>query len=272
MFNDRMRTNFDMINAPNGFTGWSQTCVLQDMVDAYEMADGAMPTEADYAQGNTPWMNREPRFYASIVCDGQIFRGREIEFWVSSTGVTGGLDSRFGIDNWNVSKSGYTMRKFMDESITSVGYYTISKQPWIYIRLAEMYLNYAEAMFELGNEGVAREYINEIRKRARGGDPGVLPDVAATGAELQERIRHERRIEMAFEDHRYFDVRRWKIAEITENRPARMIETVRDAVTGEKTYEIKVLQERRFFPQHYLMPVSRTERERAPQLEQNPNY
>ena len=272
VFNDQMRTDFDRNTSPNGFNGWSQTSVLQDMVDAYEMADGSMPTEADYAPGNTPWQNREPRFYASIVCDGQLFRGREIEFWVSSAGGASGMDSNLGIDSWNASKSGYTMRKFMDESITTINNNTISKQPWIYIRLAEMYLNYAEAMFELGDEVAAREYINEIRKRARAGDPNVLPDIVATGEALREKIRHERRIELAFEDHRYFDVRRWKIAEETDNKPARRMVIVRDDVTLEKTYTIEVLQERKFFPQHYLMPISRSEIQRAPQIEQNPGY
>ena len=272
IFNDIMRTNFDRNTSPNGFNGWSQTSVLQNLVDAYEMADGTMPSETEYTKGNTPWLNREPRFYASIVCDGQIFRGREIEFWVSSGSGASGIDSNLGIDSWNASKSGYTMRKFMDESLTTVNYNTISKQPWIYIRLAEIYLNYAEAMFELGNESVAREYINEIRKRAREGDPNVLPDIVASGEALREKIQHERRIELVFEDHRYFDVRRWKIADITDNKPAMRLVIVRDDVTLEKTYTIEVLQERQFFPQHYLMPISRTEIQRAPQIEQNPGY
>ena len=272
MFNDQMRTDFDRNTSPNGFNGWSQTSVLQDMVDAYEMADGSMPTGADYAKGNTPWQNREPRFYASIVCDGQKFRGREIEFWVSSAGGASGIDSNLGIDSWNASKSGYTMRKFMDEGITTVNNNTISKQPWIYIRLAEMYLNYAEAMFELGNESEARLYINKIRERARGGNPNVLPDITVSGEALRAKIQHERRIELAFEDHRYFDVRRWKIADVTENKPARRMVIVRDDATLEKTYTISVLQERKFFPQHYLMPISRTEIQRAPQIEQNPGY
>jgi len=272
VFNDVMRHDFDRNTSPNGFTGWSQTSVLQDMVDAYEMADGTMPTEADYAPGNTPWQNREPRFYASIVCDGQLFRGREIEFWVSSAGGASGMDSNLGIDSWNASKSGYTLRKFMDESITAINNNTISKQPWIYIRLAEMYLNYAEAMFELGDEGEARKYINEIRKRARAGNPDVLPDITVSGEALREKIRHERRIELAFEDHRYFDVRRWKIADVTDNKPARRITIVRNDATREKTYTIEVLQERKFFPQHYLMPILRNEIQRAPQIEQNPGY
>ena len=272
IFNDEMRTNFDRNSSPNGFNGWSQTSVIQNMVDAYEMADGTMPKEDEYAPGNTPWQNRDPRFYASIVCDGQIFRGREIEFWVSSGAGASGIDSNLGIDSWNATKSGYTLRKFMDESILTVNNNTISKQPWIYIRLAEMYLNYAEAMFELGNEDEARKYINLIRNRARAGNPDILPDITVSGQALKEKMQHERRIELAFEDHRFFDVRRWKIAEVTDNLPARRLVIVRNETTLEKTYTIELLQERKFFPQHYLMPISRSELQRAPQIEQNPGY
>lgn len=271
-FNSEYGHSFDWTDSPNGFTGWSRTCVLQDMVDAYEMADGSMPTEDQYEKG-TPWQNREPRFYASIVCDGQVFRGREIEFFVSSTGnrAESGKDSEYGIDDWNASKTHYTIRKFMNENLRSA-WNDKSAQPWIYFRLGEMYLNYAEAMFHLGDEQTARDYINKIRERARGRDHDVLPDVTASGDDLLKKIQHERRIELAFEDHRFFDVRRWKIAEETENKPARKITIVRDDVTKLKTYKIEVLQERKFLPQHYLLPIPRTEIQRNSLLQQNPNY
>lgn len=271
-YNSEYGHSFDWTDSPNGFTGWSRTCVLQDMVDAYEMVDGSMPTEDQYTNG-TPWQNREPRFYASIVCDGQEFRGREIEFYVSSTGNRAecGMDSEYGIDDWNASKTHYTIRKFMNESLRDP-WNDKGAQPWIYFRLGEIYLNYAEAMFHLGDEQTARNYVNKIRERARGGQENVLPDVTASGDELLKKIQHERRIELAFEDHRYFDVRRWKIAEVTENKPARKITIVRDDVTKVKTYKIEVLQERKFLPQHYLMPIPRTEIQRNSLLEQNPNY
>lgn len=271
-FNTEFGHSFDWTDSPNGFTGWSRTCVLQDMVDAYEMADGSAPTEQQYIDGK-PWLNREPRFYASIVCDGQEFRGREIEFFISSTGnrAQSGKDSELGIDDWNASKTHYTIRKFMNESLRNP-WNDKGKQPWIYMRLGEIYLNYAEAMFELGDEATARLYINKIRERARGASTNVLPDITATGTQLFSKIQHERRIELAFEDHRFFDVRRWKIAEITENKPARRISIIRNDQTKVKTYKIDVLQERKFFPQHYLLPIPRDERQRNPLLEQNPDY
>jgi len=142
-FNTEFGHSFDWTDSPNGFTGWSRTCVLQDMVDAYEMEDGSMPSAQQYVDGK-PWEGREPRFYASVVCDGQQFRGREIEFYVSSTGnrANSGKDSEFGIDDWNASKTHYTIRKFMDESLRNP-WNDKSAQPWIYMRLGEIYLNYA---------------------------------------------------------------------------------------------------------------------------------
>ncbi|TDQ77933.1 RagB/SusD family nutrient uptake outer membrane protein [Sphingobacterium yanglingense] len=271
-FNTEFGHSFDWTDSPNGFTGWSRTCVLQDMVDAYEMADGSMPKSQDYVDG-VPWLNREPRFYASVVCDGQQFRGREIEFYISSSGnrALSGMDSEFGIDDWNFSKTHYTIRKFMNESRRNP-WNDKGDQPWIYFRLGEIYLNYAEAMYQLGDETTARSYINKIRERARGGNNAVLPDITVSGNTLHEKIQHERRIELAFEDHRFFDVRRWKIAEITENKPARKVSIIRDDNTNKKTYKIEVLQERKFFKQHYLLPIPRSEIQRNILLEQNPDY
>lgn len=271
-FNTEFGHSFDWTDSPNGFTGWSRTCVLQDMVDAYEMEDGSIPSAQQYVDGK-PWEGREPRFYASVVCDGQQFRGREIEFYVSSTGnrANSGKDSEFGIDDWNASKTHYTIRKFMDESLRNP-WNDKSAQPWIYMRLGEIYLNYAESQYQLGNEEAARTYINKIRERARGGKAGILPAITSTGAALLGKIQQERRIELAFEDHRFFDVRRWKIAEQTENKPARKITIVRDDQTKKKSYKIEVLQERKFFPQHYLLPIPRSEIQRNALLKQNPSY
>lgn len=139
---------FDWTNTPNGWTGWSATCVLQEMVDSYEMEDGSMPDPSMYVTATEdPWKGREPRFYASIVCDGQNFRDGVVDFWINEDGQTGGKDSEYGTDNWNKSDTHYTIRKFMDESLTAP-WEDKGSQPWIYCRLAEVYLNYAEALCE----------------------------------------------------------------------------------------------------------------------------
>lgn len=261
---------FDWENSPNGFTGWSATCPLQDMVDSYEMEDGSMPTP-DLYKTDDPWKNREPRFYHSILCDGQEFRGREIEFWTASDpeGLNG-VDTEYGPEGWNTSKTGYTIRKFMNESLTNA-WVDKCTQPFIFSRLGEIYLNYAEAMYHIGDEATARKYVNLIRERAREGKD-VLPDITVSGDELLKKIQHERKIELAFEEHRYYDVRRWKIAEQTENKTERRIHIVKDLATGKKSYSFVDVQERKFLPQHYLMPIPRSEIQKNPLLEQNPYY
>ena len=265
---------FDWENTPNGWGGYSATCVTQEMVDSYEMADGTMPDKAWYTNGTTanPWENRDPRFYASIVCDGQQFRDRTIEFWVNEDGKTGGNDSEYGRDNWNHSKTHYTIRKFMDESLLRSWSYK-GKQPWIYCRLAEIYLNYAEAMFWDGKEDIARTYVNYVRERARGGNPDIVPDVTESGDALWKRIQNERKIELAFEEHRFFDVRRWKIAEDTQVGQFHGVRITKMA-DGSKKYEVVNVGNKRNFvaPNHYLLPIPNYERRKNTAIEQNPGY
>ncbi len=272
LYTSEYTNNFDWENSPNGMTGWSATCVLQNMVDSYEMEDGTMPDPSKYAVATSnPWAGRDPRFYASIVCDGQSFRGEVADFWVNEDGKTGGKDSEFGTDNWNHSKTHYTIRKFMDESLKTP-WSDKGSQPWIYCRLAEMYLNYAEAMYHCGYEEVARQYVNLIRARARGGKAGILPDITATGQALLEKIQHERKIELAFENHRFFDVRRWKIAETTDNVDATGIQIIKKS-DGTKSYKIVFVDTRKFIaPNHYLVPVPNSEIRKNNKLEQNPGY
>ncbi len=263
---------YDWQNTPNGWSGYSATCVLQEMVDSYELENGMLPDSSVIYKNATsdPWVGRDPRFYASIVCDGQNFRNGVVDFWVNEDGKTGGSDSEFGVDAWNYSKSHYTIRKFMNESLTGI-WRDKGNQPWIYCRLAEVYLNYAEAMFQLGKEDVAREYVNKIRFRARGGKAGILPDVTESGDALLERIQRERKVELAFEEHRFFDVRRWKIADKTENGDVHGI-NITLMKNGDKKYKIFPLQKREFKSQHYLLPIPQTERNKNSLLDQNPGY
>lgn len=290
-------------NLPNGWGGYTATCVSQNMVDAYEMADGSMPTDdlydgyydnkADtilpgkYPIGRDPWEGRDPRFYISVVCDGhwinngQGSMGGSVDFFINSDRKTGGSDSKYGNEGWNATKTGYSIRKFIKE--TAAYAWEKCDNPWIYCRLGEVYLNYAEAMCAQGNDDEARKYVNFIRERARGGKADILADVTESGTELMNRIRHERRIELAFEEHRFFDVRRWKIAETTEKQLLRGMYVSRtwqfdksgkpDPANGRKTYLIiKESQVRDFKPQHYLLPIPQTERLKNPAIEQNPDY
>lgn len=288
LFSTEFGHYFDWYNAPNGYHGYSETCVNGGLVDAFELADGTLPNPADlygadvenrklYPVGTTPWDGREPRFYATIVCDGQFFKGRALEYYINapvapaSESTTGGKDSgKGGIEEWNVSKTGYFVRKFSNDNLLQ-SWNDKSNSPWIYFRLGEIYLNYAEALYNIGREDDARFYLNKIRQRARG-NTSTLPDITESGDALLKKIQHERRIELAFEEHRYFDVRRWKIAEQTDNYDLTGVHVVKET-NGQKSYGLKTVEKSlKFYKQHYLMPIPRSEIERNNKLMQNPDY
>jgi len=159
------------------------------------------------------------------------------------------------------------MRKFIDPSIDAQ--YNKQDHPWRYIRYTEILLNYAEAALELGEDAEARDYINMIRKRAH------MPLVTESGAALKARYRNERRVELAFEDHRYFDVRRWMIApEAYEDAAGISIRHKVDASGNvlSTTYTTINVQDREWKPSFYLFPVKLDELNRNAKLVQNPLY
>src|SRR5699024_9886663 len=160
-------------------------------------------------------------------------------------------------------------RKFIDESIVDPNSTTNQgNSPWIFFRYAEILLNYAEAEFQLGNEEICRKYINIVRDR-----PSVeMPEITESGDALLRRLQHERQIELVFEEHRYFDVRRWKIAPETENVPGRKIVIHKDPNTDKKTYTVEAFLPRHFHERNYLVPIPQSEIEKDPALKQNPGY
>ena len=137
----------------------------------------------------------------------------------------------------------------MNESVP-VGDPTVT--PWIFFRLTEFYLNYAEAQYHLGNEEQARTYVNYIRDRVD------MPAITESGAALLERIQHERQIELAYEGHRFYDVRRWKIAPEVESLP--LIGTrVEKTETGEFIYTRFTIMERGWSDNYYYLPIPQSE-------------
>lgn len=248
---------------PNGSQGYGQSGPSHNAVGKFEMLNGLLPeNDPDYDPQN-PYVNRDPRFYAVILYDGAPWLEREIE-----TFLPGGMDSADGPEGWNASWSGYYWRKFVDESVTVPIEANTSNATWTFMRYAEILLNYAEAQFYLGNEEGAREYINEVRSR-----PGVeMPLVTESGSVLEERLRNERFVELIAEEHRFFDVRRWKIASETNNQPALRMRVIKDPQSGKRSYTVEVTEERRFLDHQYWMPIPQSEIERTLKLEQTPSY
>lgn len=255
----------DNLNRRYGAYGgwWASNGPSQNLVDDYDMINGEPPfiwtdgvksiNPASGYDPQNPYKNRDPRFDASIIHDESVYHGDTFEMWVASDGKSWGFDNyRQSGDN---PLSNYVLRKFMPDKNTPLSWQTTYTIPWIFFRLGEIYLNYAEAEFELGNEDVCRTYINKIRNRA--GMPNLPDDIS--GENLRQRLYNERRIELAFEEHRFFDLRRWKLSMEVENRPIYGMNIIKDVATGEKAYKEEKLLDRTFTPKMYLLPISTDE-------------
>ena len=272
--------NIEEWRLPNGNAGWSQENPLMNLIDEFETLSGQIPVmgytgpsnnlspvinpnATDYDPSN-PYANRDPRLSFSIIHDGAMINNREVEFWEC------GMDSRCEEVQfwWNGALIDHTIRKGLDLS-WEPGNGLSSTTPYIYMRLAEFYLTYAEAQYHLGNYNIAREYVNKVRSR-----PGVnMPPVesAQTGTELLDKIKHERKIELAFEGNRWYDARRWLDAEVDFAEDAIGMEVTKNHATGEKTYRYFTQQPRSFPASHYLFPIPLEEMNKT-NWTQNPGY
>ncbi len=269
-------SSVEQYNNPNGYGGWGGNCPLGELVDDYEVLNDGVASQFDWnnkAMAANPYTNRDPRFYASILYDGAQWMGREVEthFNVDASGTVtgGGKDTRYGQDNWNASPTGYNLKKFMDESYVANSW-NFSAKNWIWIRLAEVYLNLAEALWHTGDMAGARNAVNAVRQRAG------MPDVTSNGESLLEDIKHERRIELVFEEHRYFDVRRWKEADKYLGREVHAV-TINKYPDGHFTYEPSPLRsdvggKRIWDDKMYWLPIPQSEIDKNPKLKQNPGY
>jgi starch-binding outer membrane protein, SusD/RagB family len=285
---------------PNGYHNWGNNTPLADLVDDYEMKDGTAFNWNNSAEAANPYVKRDARFYASILYEGCPWRKRPSDVQGAdpfdkiqvghvykldgTTQVVPGLDTREGpIENWNGGRTGYYLRKFVDPGPDPQ--FTKQDVPFRHIRYAEVLLNYAEACIELGdgaNLAEGRTYINMIRKRA--GQPD-LP-TGMTQAALRTAVRHERRIELAFEDHRFWDVRRWVIGPDAYHPTHRLdvkYVTSEAATSYHKadgsTWSAPIYSNMLFINETrawnnkmYFMPIYRSEVNKNPKLVQNPGY
>jgi starch-binding outer membrane protein, SusD/RagB family len=277
-----------LFNGPNGYHNWGGNTPVGQLADDFEMSDGSRFDWSNPAHAADPYSNRDPRFYATFLYEGARWRQRpenlrdsdplgiiqvgQWERYNPSTGqvsIQNGLDTRQGpIEDWNGTYTGYYLRKFIDPNVDHQ--YFRQEVPWRVMRYTEVLLNYAEACIELGEEAEARTYINMVRERAG------MPPVSDTGEALRERYRNERRVELAYEDHRYFDVRRWMIApEAYGNAQGVRVryELQSDDTTAETpTYTVIEVQDRAWQDRAYLLPIKLDEMNRNFQLVQNPLY
>ncbi|MEJ7740726.1 MAG: RagB/SusD family nutrient uptake outer membrane protein [Chitinophagaceae bacterium] len=251
-------------NAPISYDGArGRTNPTQEMVDAFEMRTTGKPI-TDPTSGydpNNPYANRDSRLGLFILFNGSVFKSpRIVETFV------GGKDNV--VSNINNTKTGYYMRKFLyDAASWAVNATNNVRRPWVHIRYAEVLLNYAEALNEAQGP-VADVHTNVNLVRTRAGMP-VLP-AGLSKEQMRERIQNERRVELCFEEHRFFDVRRWKKGEEFFNKP---VSGMRITKTGTAlTYEVFTVETRVFTEKNYRFPFPQFELNRASNLAQNPGY
>ena len=250
--------SFDRDFAPGG--DWANNggsaCPTQEMVEEYELATGG---KADWSKWHSkttetpPYSLLEPRFHASVLYNGASWKNRKIETFVD--GKDGYIDYGFQANTNGKTTTGYYLRKYLDESIADIST-TYSAQPWIEIRLAEVYLNLAEACAMLGStyDKDANNAIRTIRERVK------LPYTDLTGEELMKAIRHERKVELAYEGFYYWDLRRWRMADsILDGVRFHGLKITQSGTT--LTYEyIDCDKEDRKFPERfYNFPIPTTE-------------
>jgi len=279
-------------NGPNGLACWGGNNPTQNLIDSYQMVDGTDFFEHFEINANgyyqnisvifnddNPYLNRDPRFYGSILYDQAEWapagsteygypgyydrRTRRVIEGGNVVSEVHGLDTRQGPTSpHNAGYTGYLMKKMQDHEIHCRN--DNNTNVWIEFRFAEIILNYAEALIGLGQTAEAAEHINMIRNRSG------MPDFSG---DITEALRYERQIEFTFEDKRWYDIRRWRILEETLT-PAMGIDIVETTTDGdiETVWRQTHIQDRAVNSRMYWIPISSEELNRAPQLVQNPGY
>lgn len=288
-------------NCPNGYHGWTSTEPTQNLVDNYEMMDGSKFDWNNADEASAPYQNRDPRFYASIMYDGSPWKPRttdgaaidpynETQFGTYEVGTAGSATPYFGIDtrnsaleNWNGTRTGYAIKKFMDPDPAIVDMNQKQQIQSNQIRYTEVVFNYAEACLELGQEDEAKAWINKIRFRAG------MPAITESGAALVARYRNERNIEMLCEEQRFYDARRWMIAPDVlgqkvrvmiingKLKPGKTVTTYRyNTDNYSYTYRVQNIESgvenRSWDDKLYFPPITLDEMNKNTKLVQNPGY
>ncbi|MGX5690845.1 RagB/SusD family nutrient uptake outer membrane protein [Arcticibacter tournemirensis] len=260
-------TSIEVSNAPVGFVAPAasngRTSPTQNFVNAFPNQDGSPYTgsSTDMNQYN----GRDPRMKSILFYNGVKWLGRNIETF------EGGLDKP-NLPFKTQTRTSYYLRKFMGDFTNSTSYSNQSHN-FPYFRFAEVLLNYAEALNEVGRTEDAVAPLKLIRARAgitagTNGRYGIPAGISQAG--LRDLIRNERRIELSFEEHRFWDVRRWKIAGTVLNTTLKGLKIVNSA--GSLTAEEQTVSTLTFQNKYYHMPVPYSEMIRNPRLIQNEGY
>jgi starch-binding outer membrane protein, SusD/RagB family len=264
-----LSNTFERRNFPMGvFGGRTGICPSQNLVDAYEMQSTGLPItdiSSRYSR-QQPYTGRDSRLGLTIITNNSFFKSVRMEMFF------GGINAKPIL---NATKTGYYLRKYVVETIDFNQLNPNSfAHVWVFFRYGEILLNYAEAMneaygpYSIGSLPVgsmtAQDAVNFIRRRAQ------MPNFPAGMSQVDFgiKLRNERRVELAFEDHRFWDVRRWKIGDQTKDIYAMKI-------TGTKAlpvYESVLLEKRIYEDKMNFYPKPQSELIRNTNLKQNPGW
>ena len=245
--------SFDQYYVPqcDGYDFGGLGTPTQEMVEAYETKDGKT---VDWTKWHTkttevpPYANLEPRFAATIIYAGCTWKGKKMDCCV---GGTNGAFMSYREQPYSYGKTttGYFLRKLMDETLTDVKSVK-SSQPWVELRFAEVLLNKAEAAYRLNKYSEAQNLLNRVRARVG------LPGKSNTGETWFKDYRKERKVELAYEGHLFWDMRRWKLAHIEYNNYR-----CHGMKIANGTYEYVDCdgQDRKFLQKLYVLPVPTSE-------------
>ena len=269
-------------DSPVGEGGNGGMCPSQNLVDMYDMVNGQSPFSNYDATGapvyngtatpainstsgysdNDPYSNRDPRLSATVLYNGASWGNGVINV------IKGQRDNPVG--NANATPTGYYLRKYISENILANNHSQTNYRNWIFIRYAEILLNYAEALNEAqGPSAEVFDALQPIRNRV-----GMTAKLSAradlkTQEALRNFIRKERTVELAFEDQRTWDLRRWNVAVEALARPIYGMDITKDG--GKFVYTRKVAQNRVFAEKMYLYPIPEGEVWKT-NIENNPGW
>jgi hypothetical protein len=267
--------DFEVFYLPASRSGQSNSMPTQNLVDAFPMKNGKAITDptSGYDPRN-PYVNRDPRFGYSIIFNTARYflqsSGQQAEVLTYDGAPTDGFTAAG-------QRTGYYSRKMCDETLAANSPGN-TERGWPLLRYAEVLLSYAEAINETGQTALAYDKLKELRSRAgidagTNGMYGLTPNM--TVAQMRAVIQNERRIELANEDHRWNDIRRWKIAVAVNNGFNKRMQITRGGTSPNFTYTYTVTNSVRqhvFRPNQYLMPITDSEIRKMPAMLQNPGY
>ncbi|MFQ3325898.1 MAG: hypothetical protein ACI8YC_000532 [Salibacteraceae bacterium] len=276
--------DFFQTPSPQGWGGGNSSGVYLEMVESFGYKDGT-PGTLDINELTSKkwtldelWGNKDPRFHASVYTQGTVIHGLVTNFYKGlrlpdgSTMINGSYEGVAAKGNqatvgWGRATM-FGILKYIEDGKDNFGQRASSGTDYLTFRYGEILLNLAEAAFEIGKTTEALDAINQLRIRA-----GVANLTEIT----RDLIRNERKVELAFEGHRYWDLRRWRIAESHLTKSFRGLQYILDYDTRKWHFEIiptvdGAANQPVFFEQNYYLPISINRIGQNSNLVENPGY